>query len=121
MKIKLIDLLYMIAEDKLCNKSKIIFDDEVYTYNREMKLLCKKGRHKSFYGFQLNDLVEIVKSDEETEIIEEKPKKIGVIGNLADYKGNTVIGANMWTFYYKLNELTKAVNYLLEKSDKDEY
>ena len=26
----------------------------------------------------------------------------------------------MWTFYYKLNELTKAVNYLLEESDKYE-
>lgn len=119
---KVIDLLNIIAKDKLSDKSKIIFGDEVYTYNRDMKLLIRKGHYKAFYGFQLNDLVEIVKSDDETEIIEEKPKKIDDLdfkyinsyGNISQHK------ASEKDIILKIHELTKAVNYLLEKGDKDE-
>lgn len=53
------------------------------------------------------------------EIIEDKPKKINEFA-FTNYKGDVVIGANIYAFYYKIIELIKVVNYLLEKSDKDE-
>lgn len=123
MKIKVIDLFNNISNNKpVPSKIKISnyiyhFDINESTYTRFINndlenprgLLEDINLHNAYVWFNL-----------EVKIIEEKPKKIGEIGNLANYKGNTLIGANMWTFYYKLNELTKAVNYLLEKRSQNE-
>lgn len=51
------------------------------------------------------------------EEIEEKHKKIEKV-DFKNEKGETLIGANMWSFYYKIEELRNAVNYLLEKVGK---
>lgn len=45
-------------------------------------------------------------------------KANGNYKNADNEKGETLIGANMWEFYYKLEKLRNAVNYLLKKEDE---
>lgn len=115
---KKIDLLNKIANDELDDKTRVIFKEhntECIYHKKEKRFeFIKKGDWNDyFYTFDLAEL------NDEVEILEEKPKKIDDF-ELRNEKGETLIGANMWTIYYKLNELIKAVNYLLEKSDKDD-
>lgn len=118
-KIKIIDLLVKITNKEEVpkkikyRKSIYVYDDQRENYYLENKSMC--GLHSLF-----NELCTSGSLNDEVEIIEEveKPRKIAELSNLANEKGNTAIGANIWTFYYKLNELTKAVNYLLKKEDE---
>lgn len=112
---KVIDLLNLVYENKA--PKKILYKDCEYEFSSGINDYRNKDSLELFSYLFGNEVQALFL---EVEIIEEKPKKIAGIERLANYKGNTVIGANMWTFYYKLNELTKAVNYLLKKSDKDE-
>lgn len=111
---KVIDILVNIASKKEVPQ-KIKYGDIIWQFNGstyEDKTQDLDSYKRYFFGkYNLNIL------NHEIEIIEEKPKKIKTI-NFRNEKGETLIGANMWEFYYRLNELRNAVNYLLEKSDE---
>lgn len=96
--------IWILDENGLYDNKDIAIDLDVYISSVQV---CDLGRN----------LIDVL--NDEVEIIEEKSKKIDDF-KLRNEKGETLIGANMWAIYYKLNELTKAVNYLLEKSNKDE-
>lgn len=111
--------LHMIKDGKIKDRTNIIDN------------LGKKYIYYDSTG-NLNEITQLIGDDEETErmyqftpyqlisytfeIIEEieKPKKINDF-KLRQEKGETLIGANMWSIMYKLNEQSKAINYLLEK------
>lgn len=125
MKIKVIDLFNDIANNKpVPSRVKILdyiyhFDIDENTYTRYINndldnprgLLEDIDLHNAYVWFNL-----------EVEIIEEKPKKIDELsfefinshGNISQHKASEIDIIN------KINELTKKVNYLLKKSDKDE-
>lgn len=115
---KIIDLYNGIADGKEVPK-KIKYKEHSLIYDKE-------DMHDYIYislgGITCDTLLENIDAsdlNDEVEIIEDKPKKIDDF-KLRNEKGETLIGANMWAIYYKLNELTQAVNHLLEKSDKSE-
>lgn len=112
---KIIDLLV-----KISNKEEVTYKlrclNEIWYYDKA------NGNYKNAV---FEDLFKVLYSkltiygllSYEVEIIEEKPKKIEQI-NFRNEKGETLIGANMWEFYYKLEKLRNAVNYLLKKEDE---
>ena len=105
---KVIDLLDKIANNELEENTKIKMLGSNYVYKNGYLTVDTKIM-KEFYISQrlLNDNVEI---------IEEKPKKIEECKSYEDFEG---IDDYIEHLRDKINKLTKAVNYLLEKeSDK---
>lgn len=133
MKIKVIDLFSNIANNKpVPNKIKISdyiyhFDIDESTYTRFINndienprgLLEDINLHNAYVWFNL-----------EVKIIEEKPKKIAEEHYFYSYSEYNEIKHEVDKVLYilrglnrledKTKDLAKAVNYLLEKSDKDE-
>lgn len=117
--IKIIDLYNNLANGKEVPK-KIKYKEHNLIYDKE-------DMHDYIYislGGEItcDTLLENIDANnlnDEVQILEDKPKKIDDF-KLRNEKGEILIGANMWAIYYKLNELTQAVNYILEKSDKSE-
>ncbi len=114
MKVTIHELLNLVHRKEA--PKKIIYGYCEYEFDSEINDYKNADGLKLFSYLFGNETMVLAK---EVEIIEEKPKKIAKI-NFRNEKGETLIGANMWEFYYRLNELRNAVNYLLEKSDKSE-
>lgn len=114
MKITIYELLGLVKDGKA--PKKIIYGYCEYEFVKGFNNYKNKD---GLYLFEYLFANEYDALNKIVEIIEEKPKKIDEI-NFRNEKGETLIGANMWEFYYRLNELRNAVNYLLEKSDKDD-
>lgn len=121
MKIDGITLLTMIRDGKIKKGTKIYCSDFVEPYYFDGKTLYLKSNN---YKLSLKDMLENL--DYATyEIIEEKPKKI------EEYKKNINLASStnqeqtvkifkyLCDFVDKINELTKVINYLLEKSDSE--
>ena len=127
MKIEIIELLNLVHNNKAPKKIRYgcnyIFDKEIGTYINEMTGACLGSNYK--LDLCLND---------EIEIIEEQPKRIEKISLLENYlvlcgtKYNSKFLSNILTdnnkefnnIKAKLNDVIETVNYLLEKSDKDD-
>lgn len=107
-----ITLLQMIKEGKIKENTKIVmlFDGATTSTILKYKLGQLIWNPGEFMVCKLWD------DDFDFKIIEEveKPKKINDF-KLRQEKGETLIVANMWSIMYKLNEQSKAINYLLEK------
>lgn len=126
---KIIELLNKIANDEEVPK-KIKYDGQIYTYSN-----CRYktqdgysdllGTKNMFYSGVLNY---------EVEIIEDKPKKIGkmtvlgkdiTLGSMENWIDNELndneqkICSAIDIIGIKTNEIIIALNYLLEKSDKE--
>lgn len=111
---KVIDLLNMISKGEEVPE-KIKWNTEEWEYIEEMKDYYSFDRHTHLLNtvFPNDGIAEFL--NDEIEIIEEKPTKIEEL-ELVEIQ-------NLWDrdieIEKKINELTKAVNYLLEKeSDK---
>lgn len=119
---KIIDLLVKIANGEEVPK-KIKYDGlELIYSNLKQDYMRYYSNGNGDYLFQY--LFDKCRStthfiNDEVKIIEDEPKMRIKEINFRQEKGETLIGANMWEFYYRLSELRKAVNYLLEKSDKE--
>ena len=109
---KIIDILVNIANDKLADKTRF----KVYSSSDKNPFICEydnsypgtiwcitddriKFNYKIDFMRMLNYEVEIIEEDKDIEGAE-----------LYQYVGNTLIGRNMWSFYYKINELVREVN-----------
>lgn len=111
-KIKVIDLLNKMASD-VSYKPTFLFRGGVYKYNAETKYYEPSFMALYKIFMILNDEVEII---EEVE----KPKKIeplefkytNTYGNVSQHK------ASERDIIDKINEISKAVNYLLKKEEK---
>ena len=57
---KIIDLLIKISKDLLPDKTRVIFDDTVYTYNKKANFLEKENLYRVFDTRELNNTVEII-------------------------------------------------------------
>lgn len=124
---KKIDLLNKISNNELEDKTRVIFKEhntECIYHKKEKRFeFIEKGDWNDyFYTFDLAEL------NDEVEIIKEKPSKIKEITikrKIFIDKINTVeqfkiLNSKLDTLFKKNNEIVKAVNYLLEKSDKSE-
>ena len=115
---KVIDLLNKIANNEEVPK-KIKYKEEIYNYfegaDEVVKLYMLDEQDIGWFDSQFLQL------DTEFEIIEEKPKKIEEIYHCCMESENPeiqVIVDNINFMSDKINELQKAVNYLLEKESE---
>lgn len=109
---KIIDILNDYAKGKIkegfkfrcCNQNWIIEDDNIHSINQYMS-------HDDMGDYEyFEDCFDLSNLNDEVEIIEERPKNIEAINYLEH------VGIDLSeTVCKKINELTKAVNYLLEK------
>ena len=127
MKIKVIDLLNKIAKGEEVPE-KIRYNAIVYQKDNDgdIDFYIGNNHNGTLFLEKLGDTNEL---NDEIEIIEEKPKKIEELTNTIEYfityederlkEDISLICKRLITNIDKINELTKAVNYLLEKeSDK---
>lgn len=118
---KVIDLLNKIANNEEVPRE-IKFNGELCSFDKEDKdYYCEEYGNIVWYLVDTrNNMNEVL--DTELEIIEEKPKKIEEIYHCCMESENPeiqIIVDNINFMSDKINELQKAVNYLLEKeSDK---
>lgn len=122
MKVTMYELLGLVKDGKAPKEIK--YEDDIYTYDED-----KNDYVTTDFPFGLMDVMndfDFLKK--EIEIIEEKPKKIDELDYRLSYavyyeckceidKVMTLIRPILEN-KNKINELAKAVNYLLEKSDK---
>lgn len=108
---KIIDILVNIANRKEVPK-KIKYDDAIYVYSPIDKGYYQIGHGEDERYALLENLFNYIQTDvilnSEVKIIEEE-KAIKEV-ELYQEKGDTLIGRNMWSFYYKINELVREVN-----------
>ncbi len=108
-KIRIIDLLNKIANgEEVPKKIKWCIDE--WQYNN--------GASKNYFN-DYEDLFSVIDGsnlNDKVEIIEDKPKHIEELGRA--YTDNACLTDQQRTTAIKINELTKAVNYLLDKEGK---
>lgn len=139
MKIKVIDLLNKISNDEELPKKVLINDKVYYLLKNEERCFYSLNHDTSDWSRDLDHTIdiccclndEVVILDEvQGGSMEEKPKKIEILSetkqqcSIANNYSKDNIQCIVNEFYRKINvlvnknnELTKAVNYLLEKSD----
>ena len=123
---KLIDLLVKIANNEEVPKE-IRFRGELCSFDKEDKYYyCEEYGNIVWYLIDTNNMVEVLNT--EVEIVEEKPKKIETFNLMypisKEYEGEigvlvSIYNSILGKIDVNIQDLTKAVNYLLEKeSDK---
>ena len=105
---KVIDLYLKVNRGKEFPK-KVKYEGIIYTYNEDIDDYTNPDYPNGLMGIMdtldsLNLDVEIIEEDKDIKEVE-----------LYQDKGNTLIGKNMWSFYYKINELVREVNKLKNK------
>jgi predicted transcriptional regulator len=107
---KVIDLLNKIANGEEVPK-KIKWGIDEWQYNN--------GASKNYFN-DYEDLFSVIDGsnlNDKVEIIEDKPKHIEELANVWGKEGNLSVDAGV-NLMDKINELSKAVNYLLDKEGK---
>lgn len=96
---KVIDLLNKIANDEVKNNIEFVYNNELYIYYKDMKLIKnqKRKNYKSFHGTELNNEVKL------------KPEF------QIDNNGYIHTNSGAWKGRKIDIEFAKALNYLLEK------
>lgn len=117
-KILIIDLLNKIANEEEVPK-KINYYGHIYIFNNEYKVYINQVTKSSLgHDYKLDKCL-----NDEVEIIEDNPKKIEELDNRhfdeinQVYCGKKELGEAV--LVDKINELTKATNYLLERNDNN--
>lgn len=117
---KVIDLLNMIANGEEAPKT-IVHNCGVYNYNCDNNMAymytCDDGTNLFQMTDSLNEEVEIIeKAKPIEEIVLDSEENIIYYENGEKHRFNT--NKQNKYFAHKINELTKTVNYLLEKEEK---
>lgn len=126
---KIIDLLVKIANGEEVPK-KIKYRDQIWIYDKRDQDYKENNKNDNdllgyfFCNCRTNDFI-----NDEVEIIEDKPKKIELLSyqrigswSLEQHKYIEYamsVDKQLQQIGSKVNEIAKALNYLLEKSDKE--
>jgi hypothetical protein len=113
MKITVYELLGLIKDNKA--PKKIRMGEYEYEYCERLDGFCNYKEIKSNEYFNNDWFIENILNDE-VEIIEDKPKHIEELANVWGKEGNLSFDAGV-NLMDKINELSKAVNYLLDKDE----